>query len=73
MVSLEDQLMRVFGGDRIKSLMGTFKIPEDQAIENWMISRQLEGAQARIEGFVSIRVSRCWRTTTYKINSAWPS
>jgi len=51
MVSLEDQLMRVFGGDRIKSLMGTFKIPEDQPIENRMISRQLEGAQARIEGF----------------------
>lgn len=51
MVSLEDQLMRVFGGERIKSLMGTFKIPEDQPIENRMISKQLEGAQARIEGF----------------------
>lgn len=51
MVSMEDQLMRVFGGDRIKSLMGTFGIPEDQPIENSMISRQLEGAQARIEGF----------------------
>jgi len=51
MVSMEDQLMRVFGGDRIKGLMGTFKIPEDQPIENRMISKQLEGAQARIEGF----------------------
>ncbi len=50
-VSMEDQLMRVFGGDRLKSLMGTFKIPEDQPIENGMISRQLEGAQTRIEGF----------------------
>lgn len=50
-VSMEDQLMRVFGGDRIKSLMGTFGIPEDQAIENKMISGQLEGAQSRIEGF----------------------
>jgi len=50
-VSMEDQLMRVFGGDRIKGLMGTFGIPEDQAIENKMISRQLESAQSRIEGF----------------------
>jgi len=51
MVSMEDQLMRVFGGDRIKGLMGTFGIPEDQPIENRMISRQLETAQSRIEGF----------------------
>lgn len=50
-VSMEDHLMRVFGGDRIKSLMGTFGIPEDQPIQNKMISRQLEGAQTRIEGF----------------------
>lgn len=51
MVSMEDQLMRVFGGERIKSLMGTFGIPEDQPIENRMISKQLETAQTRIEGF----------------------
>jgi preprotein translocase subunit SecA len=50
-VSMEDSLMRVFGGDRIKGLMGTFGIPEDQPIENKLISRQLEGAQSRIEGF----------------------
>jgi len=50
-VSMEDQLMRVFGGDRIKGLMGTFGIPEDQPIQNSMISKQLEGAQTRIEGF----------------------
>ncbi len=50
-VSMEDSLMRVFGGERIKSLMGTFKIPEDQPIQNSMISRQLESAQTRIEGF----------------------
>ncbi len=50
-VSMEDPLMRVFGGDRIKGLMGSFGIPEDQPLENKMISRQLEGAQSRIEGF----------------------
>jgi len=51
MVSMEDTLMRVFGGDRIKGLMGTFGIPEDQPIENKMLNRQLESAQTRIEGF----------------------
>lgn len=51
MVSMEDALMRVFGGERIKNLMGTFRIPEDQPIENRMISKQLETAQSRIEGF----------------------
>jgi preprotein translocase subunit SecA len=50
-VSMEDSLMRVFGGDRVKSLMGTFGIPEDQPIEMKLISKQLEGAQTRIEGF----------------------
>ena len=50
-VSMGDTLMRVFGGERIKSLMGTFGIPEDQPIENRMITKQLEGAQTRIEGF----------------------
>ncbi|MAZ56413.1 preprotein translocase subunit SecA [bacterium] len=50
-VSMEDTLMRVFGGDRMKRLMGTFKIPADQPIENSLITKQLETAQTRIEGF----------------------
>jgi preprotein translocase subunit SecA len=50
-VSLEDDLMRVFGPDKIKRLMGTFGIPEDEAIENKMVSRALESAQEKIEGF----------------------
>ncbi len=50
-VSMDDSLMRVFGGDRVKALMGTFKIPEDQPIEMKMLSNSLEGAQTRIEGF----------------------
>ena len=50
-VSMEDSLMRVFGGDRVKNLMGTFGIPEDQPIEMKMLSSTLEGAQTRIEGF----------------------
>jgi preprotein translocase subunit SecA len=50
-VSLEDDLMRVFGSERIKTMMGRFGIPEDMPIENRFISKTLEGAQAKIEGF----------------------
>jgi len=50
-VSLEDTLMRVFASDAIKTMMGRFGIPEDQPIENKMISRALESAQEKIEGF----------------------
>jgi len=50
-VSMDDSLMRVFGGERVKNMMGTFKIPTDQPIELGMISRTLESAQTKIEGF----------------------
>lgn len=50
-VSLEDDMMRVFGPDRIKNMMGRFGIPEDQPIENKMVSRAIESAQGKIEGF----------------------
>ncbi len=50
-VSLEDDLMRIFGSDRIKRMMGAFGIPEEEAIENKMVSRAIESAQAKIEGF----------------------
>ncbi len=50
-VSLEDELMRVFGSTRIKNMMETLGIPEDQSIENKMVSRAIEAAQAKIEGF----------------------
>jgi len=50
-VSLEDDLMRIFGGDRIKSLMTMLKIPEDEPIQAGMISGAIESAQEKIEGF----------------------
>ncbi|MFA6257559.1 MAG: preprotein translocase subunit SecA [Candidatus Paceibacterota bacterium] len=50
-VSLDDDLMRVFGSEKIKTMMGRFGIAEDQPIENRFISKTLEGAQAKIEGF----------------------
>ncbi len=49
-VSLEDDLMRVFGGDRMKSLMEMLKVPEDQPIEAKVLSNSIEKAQSRIEG-----------------------
>jgi preprotein translocase subunit SecA len=48
-VSLEDSLMRIFASDTIKKVMGTLGIPEDEPIQNSMITRSLEKAQTRIE------------------------
>ncbi len=50
-VSLEDNLMRVFATDMIKKMMGRFGIAEDEPITNGMVTRALETAQTRIEGF----------------------
>ncbi|MEX0933726.1 MAG: preprotein translocase subunit SecA [Candidatus Paceibacterota bacterium] len=50
-VSLEDSLMRVFASDAISKMMGRFGITEDQPIENKFITRALESAQTKIEGF----------------------
>ncbi len=50
-VSLDDDLMRIFGSERIKSLMETLRVPEDMPIENRMISRSLEVAQKKVEGY----------------------
>jgi len=50
-VSLDDDLMRVFGSDRMRSIMDKFKFPEDQPIENRIISSSIESAQAKIEGY----------------------
>lgn len=49
-VSLEDDLLRVFGSDRIKNMMGRFGIPEDEPIVNSLVSKSLENAQSKIEG-----------------------
>ena len=50
-VSLEDELMQRFGSDRIKNVMEAFRIPDDQPIQNKMISNAIEKAQAKIEGY----------------------
>ena len=50
-VSMDDALMRVFASDTVKNMMGRFGIPEDQPIENSVITHSLESAQKKIEGF----------------------
>jgi len=50
-VSTEDDLMRVFGGDRVRSVMNRLKIGDDTPIQNRVISKSLEAAQKRVEGF----------------------
>ncbi|MEK7178101.1 MAG: preprotein translocase subunit SecA, partial [Patescibacteria group bacterium] len=49
--SLEDNLLKIFGGERVKNLMNTLNIPEDQPIEAGLVSRAIESAQTKIEGF----------------------
>jgi preprotein translocase subunit SecA len=49
-VSMDDDLMRLFGSDKIKTMMDRLGLPDDMPIENIMISRSIESAQKRVEG-----------------------
>ncbi|MBD2443148.1 preprotein translocase subunit SecA [Dolichospermum sp. FACHB-1091] len=48
-LSLEDNLLRIFGGDRVAGLMNAFQVEEDMPIESGMLTRSLEGAQKKVE------------------------
>lgn len=50
-VSLEDDIMRLFGGEQVAKLMTIFKLPEDVPLEHGMVSRAIEQAQTKVEGF----------------------
>lgn len=50
-VSCEDDLMRIYGGERIAGLMNLLKVDEDTPLESRRISKALEGAQKKVEGF----------------------
>lgn len=50
-ISLEDEIMRIFGGEQITKVMDFLKIQEDQPIENAMISKSIESAQVKVETF----------------------
>lgn len=49
-VSMEDDLMRLFGGERLKGMMERLKVPDDVPLENRMVSKSIESAQKRVEG-----------------------
>ena len=49
-ISLEDDLMRLFGGERITQMMNTLKVDENTPIEAGMLTKTIEGAQKKIEG-----------------------
>lgn len=49
-VSLEDDMMRIFGGDQVAKMMDFFNLPEDQPLEHAMVSKALEQAQTKVEG-----------------------
>ena len=48
-LSLDDPLMRIFAGDRVKAIMDRLKMPEGEAIEAGMVSRSIESAQRKVE------------------------
>lgn len=50
-LALDDDIMRLFGGDQVSKLMTFFKIPEDQPLEHGMVSRAIEQAQSKVEQF----------------------
>lgn len=50
-LSLEDNLMRIFGGDKITSLMNALNVEEDIAIEHPLITRQIQSAQKKVETY----------------------
>jgi preprotein translocase subunit SecA len=49
-VSMEDDLMRLFGGDRLKTMMERLQVPDDQPLQNGIVSRSIQSAQKRVEG-----------------------
>lgn len=49
-ISLDDDLMRIFAGDRVKKMMSSLGVPDDMPIENRMVSRSIESAQKKVEG-----------------------
>lgn len=49
-LSLEDDLMRIFNGERIQAIMSRLNVPDDEPIEAGMVSRAVEGAQKKVEG-----------------------
>ena len=50
-VALDDEIMRLFGGDRIAGIMTRFNMPEDVPLEHSLVTKSIENAQVKVEGF----------------------
>lgn len=50
-LSLEDDIMRIFGGDQVSKIMTFLKVPENEPIQHGMVSKAIEQAQVKVEGF----------------------
>lgn len=50
-VALDDDLMRIFGGEQVSKMMTFFNLPEDQPLEHGMVSKAIEQSQVKVEGF----------------------
>ncbi len=62
-LALEDDLLRIFGGERITGIMEKLGMEEGEPIEHRLISRAIENAQAKWKGTISISGSSCWNMT----------
>ena len=62
-LSLGDNLLRIFGGDRVAGLMNAFRVEEDMPIESGMLTRSLEGARRKWRPTTTTSASRCSSTT----------
>ena len=56
--------MRIFASDMVKKMMGRFGIPEDEPIQNRLVSRSIEAAQTKIEGLILMLENTCLITMT---------
>lgn len=62
-ISLEDEIMRIFGGDKIASLMTALKMPENEPIEHGLVSGAIEQAQAKVESWFFDQRKEWWSMT----------
>ena len=59
-VSMEDHIMRVFAADTVKNMMGRLGIPEDEPIENKLITKSLESAQQKLKDLILTLANMFW-------------
>ena len=69
-LSLEDDLMRMFGGDQVKSVMERFSIDEDYPLQARLVSNMIEQSQTGWRAPILISANTCWNMTMCSMPSA---